>query len=59
MNKILQIFLTSTTLFSCEIDLGKSSNSQKELQETKSNLHLLRDNSKQYCHRLIFTDYKD
>ena len=47
IRKLLQIMLISTTLFSYEIRIGKSSNIQKKVQKPKINIALVRDNSKE------------
>jgi len=47
INKPLQIILISTTLFSYEINLGKSPDIQKEEVKAKVNIALVRDNSKE------------
>ena len=47
IKKILRIILLTSSLFAYEIHLGKSSNTQKEVQKSKLNVALLRDNSKE------------
>ncbi|NOR57522.1 MAG: DUF1566 domain-containing protein [Sulfurimonas sp.] len=46
IRKLLQITLITTTVFSYEIGLEKSSNMQKKVAEPKINIALVRDNSK-------------
>ncbi|WP_373004091.1 DUF1566 domain-containing protein [Sulfurimonas sp.] len=46
IRKLLQITLITTTVFSYEIGLDKSSNIQKKAAEPKINIALVRDNSK-------------
>ena len=47
INKSLQIILMTTMLFSYEINLGKSSDIQKEEEKPKSNIALVRDDAKE------------
>ncbi len=47
IKKLLQIILITTTLFSYEIQLGKSSNIQEKAPEPKIKIALVRDNSKE------------
>ena len=47
ISKLLQIVLITTTLFSYEVHLDKSSNIQKKVPKPKLNIALKRDNSKE------------
>ena len=47
IRKLLQITLITTTLFSYEIGLGKSSNKDKKVTELKQTKALVRDDSKE------------
>jgi len=47
IRKFLQITLITTAVFSYEINLNKSSNMQKKITKSESNIALVRDNSKE------------